>query len=65
MGNLIHMITDFLSRLCGGECFTRQPKSLLAFLSRLCGGEFGCGIGEHIFIFLSRLCGGEFITKYG
>ena len=35
----INPITNFLSRLCGGELTTDAYNSRLLFLSRLCGGE--------------------------
>ncbi|CAB5503876.1 hypothetical protein THERMOS_1855 [Bathymodiolus thermophilus thioautotrophic gill symbiont] len=31
---------QFLSRLCGGECTTRNERVATNFLSRLCGGEY-------------------------
>ena len=35
------VLFNFLSRLCGGEHFSRVHCACRSFLSRLCGGELG------------------------
>ena len=50
----------FLSRLCGGECYTPIVKFYQDFLSRLCGGEYKGKAIIKQYEFLSRLCGGEY-----
>ena len=49
----------FLSRLCGGEDFSKCRVCSTNFLSRLCGGEVEMEDSPDTYVFLSRLCGGE------
>ena len=50
---------QFLSRLCGGEAYSRNDMPPISFLSRLCGGEVAPPLTKTAMPFLSRLCGGE------
>ena len=56
---LVRVFSDFLSRLCGGECFLLKNEPIAIFLSRLCGGECAEMLVRVFSDFLSRLCGGE------